>query len=174
MELLLELAALVGQFLLEILLQFLFEILAEFGLVSVREAMRLPKPARPLLGFAGYIVLGGALGGVSVWCFRTNSPCPYGRRSLISWYRQSSWESLWLGLGDGVRVEISKRYFFTSSGLVSLWRWSLRWCVLGLRRWPLSSDRAIELGHRIFVVLLRAVLLLPVCASAWSQMLRDR
>jgi hypothetical protein len=69
MELLLELAALVGQFLLEILLQLLFEILAEFGLRSVREAMRPSTPPQPLLGLAGYIVLGGLLGGVSVWLF---------------------------------------------------------------------------------------------------------
>jgi hypothetical protein len=69
MELLVELVAWVGQLLLELLLQLLFEILAEIGLKSVREAMRPSKPARPLWGLFGYILLGAVLGGVSVLLF---------------------------------------------------------------------------------------------------------
>jgi hypothetical protein len=69
MELLVELIAWAGQLLLELLLQLLFEILAEFGLRAVREAMRPSKSAHPLLGLAGYILLGGVWGGVSVWVF---------------------------------------------------------------------------------------------------------
>ena len=69
MELLLELAAPIFQFLLELLLQFLFEILAEFGLEAVREVIRPTKPSRPALAAVGYALLGAALGGISLLIF---------------------------------------------------------------------------------------------------------
>jgi hypothetical protein len=78
MELLVELIAWAGQLLLEVLLQLLFEILAEFGLRAVREGMRLQKPVQPLLGLAGYIVLGAVLGAISVEVFPHKFAVPVG------------------------------------------------------------------------------------------------
>jgi hypothetical protein len=69
MELLAEILLWVGQLLLEVLLQLLFEILAELGLWAAKKTLRSAGPVRPVLVLVGYLLLGGALGGISLVFF---------------------------------------------------------------------------------------------------------
>jgi len=68
-EVLVELATLVFQFLLELLLQIMFEILAELGLEAVRAAIQPTKQARLSWVLVGYVLLGGGLGAISLLVF---------------------------------------------------------------------------------------------------------
>lgn len=56
----------VGEILLEILGQAAFELLAEFGLRSLAEPLRRPKPIHPILATFGYAIYGAAAGGLSL------------------------------------------------------------------------------------------------------------
>ena len=69
MELLVELATLVFQFLFELLLQIVFEMLAELGLEAVRAAIQPTKQSRQAWVVVGYVLLGGGLGAVSLLVF---------------------------------------------------------------------------------------------------------
>ena len=69
MELLAEILLWIGQLVLEVLLQLVFEILAELGLWAAKKTIWSTGPVRPVLGLVGYILLGGALGGVSLVFF---------------------------------------------------------------------------------------------------------
>lgn len=51
----------------ELLLQLALELLAELGLRAIGRGD--PKPLHPLAGGAGYALLGGIAGGVSLWLF---------------------------------------------------------------------------------------------------------
>ena len=51
------------------LLQLVFESLAELGLWAAKKTTRVAEPERPMPGLVGYILLGGALGGVSLVFF---------------------------------------------------------------------------------------------------------
>jgi multisubunit Na+/H+ antiporter MnhG subunit len=66
MEILFEIAAVVLQFLGELLFQMLFELLAELGLHSVREVFRRPEPTSPALAAIGYAILGASAGWLSL------------------------------------------------------------------------------------------------------------
>ncbi len=52
----------------EVLLQFIFEALAELGLHVLRRPSER-EPVRPWLAAIGYILLGAACGGLSLWLF---------------------------------------------------------------------------------------------------------
>ena len=58
------------------LLQLVFEILAELGLWAAKKTTRVAEPVRPMPGLVGYILLGGALGGVSLVFFRHKFAVP--------------------------------------------------------------------------------------------------
>lgn len=55
----------VAEILLELLGQAAFELLAEFGLRSLAEPLRRPKPIHPILAIFGYAIYGAAAGGLS-------------------------------------------------------------------------------------------------------------
>jgi hypothetical protein len=64
-ELLLGLLQIVG----ELLLQIIFEALAELGVRSVFEPFRRQRSPNPWLAALGYVILGAAAGGISLWLF---------------------------------------------------------------------------------------------------------
>jgi hypothetical protein len=64
-ELVLWLLGTVGEILLELLGQVAFELLAEFGLRSLVEPLRRPKPIHPILATFGYAIYGAAAGALS-------------------------------------------------------------------------------------------------------------
>jgi hypothetical protein len=55
-----------GEILLELFGQAAFELLAEFGLRSLFEPLRRPKPIHPILAAFGYAIYGAAAGGLSI------------------------------------------------------------------------------------------------------------
>jgi hypothetical protein len=54
------------QFVLEILAQVAFEFLAEFGVRSLAEPFRRPKPASPIMAAIGYLIYGAIAGALSL------------------------------------------------------------------------------------------------------------
>lgn len=68
-EIVLELLFGLLQLLAELLVQLFFEFLAELGVRSVREPVRRPRPADPLLAAIGYTIFGATAGGLSLWLF---------------------------------------------------------------------------------------------------------
>ena len=67
MEIIVELLFALLQILGELVLQVLLEALAELGLHSIHEPFRRPKPLHPALAAIGYGILGAATGGLSLW-----------------------------------------------------------------------------------------------------------
>ena len=55
-----------GEILLELLGQAAFELLAEFGLRSLAEPLRRPKPIHPIMAMFGYAIYGAAAGALSI------------------------------------------------------------------------------------------------------------
>jgi hypothetical protein len=109
------------------------EILAEIGLKSVREVMRPSSPSHPNWRLVGYILLGGVLAGVSLLFFPQKFAVPVWLQIANIVVSPIIVGAAWCGLGDGERREASGQFFFISFGLVSLLRWFLRWCGLGLQ-----------------------------------------
>ena len=64
-ELLFALLQVVG----ELLLQIIVEALVEFGLHGARESFRRAKPLHPLLAAIGYAMVGALAGAISLWIF---------------------------------------------------------------------------------------------------------
>jgi hypothetical protein len=71
MEIIVEILLALFRVIAEAVLQAVFEILAEFGLRSVREPFRRPKPLHPVLAATGYAIFGAIAGGLSLWLFPT-------------------------------------------------------------------------------------------------------
>ena len=76
MELLAEILLWIAQLVLEVLLQLVFEILAELGVRAAMKTIRSTGPVRPVRGLVGYILLGGALGGISLAFFPRKFAAP--------------------------------------------------------------------------------------------------
>ena len=69
MEIFFELLLAALQILGELLLQVVLEVLAELGLRSVREPFRRPEPIHPFMAAVGYALFGAIAGGASLWLF---------------------------------------------------------------------------------------------------------
>jgi hypothetical protein len=66
-EIIVELLLAILQILGELVLQIVLEALAELGLHSVREPFRRPKPLHPVLAAIGYGIFGAGAGALSLW-----------------------------------------------------------------------------------------------------------
>ena len=66
-EILVHLATLAIQFLLEMLVEGAFELVITFGWESLGHAIGRRQPAHPVLGCAGWVMIGVASGGVSAY-----------------------------------------------------------------------------------------------------------
>lgn len=53
----------------EILIQIIFELLFEFGFYSVLEIRKKRKARNPFIAFIGYLIVGAAIGGISLFIF---------------------------------------------------------------------------------------------------------
>lgn len=70
------------QFVAEVVIQIVAELLAELGLRSLKT--RFEKPPNPWLAALGYALLGGALGGVSLWLLPQHvTPAGIGRVAVL-------------------------------------------------------------------------------------------
>ena len=69
MELIVEVVAVIFQFLLEVLLQLAADVFAELGIEALKEVRKASRPPRPVLAAFGYVLLGLAGGFVSLWWF---------------------------------------------------------------------------------------------------------
>jgi hypothetical protein len=67
MEIIVELLLALLQVLGELVLQIVLEALAELGLHSLREPFRRPQPLHPVLASIGYGILGAGAGALSLW-----------------------------------------------------------------------------------------------------------
>lgn len=69
MEIILEILFVVLQLVGNLVLQIVVEVLIKFGLHSIGEPIRRPKPLPPWLAAIGYAALGVAAGAMSLWIF---------------------------------------------------------------------------------------------------------